>query len=920
MDGGCGVTLWGERVSLPGTSEGSHQFPIVGDASRVDAHIRRPGRTHLKRVAVILLTTLIVFGTLVAGQAALASPVSGAGNSARDIKAAAAPAVGSGAPRTMGFVRTTSGNYPKASRMMAERSAASLPSKVDLSRGDLPIGNQGKQSSCVAWASSYYYKTLQEAKDHGWSLSTASHQFSPSFIYNQINAGKDKGSSFPSAFQVMQDTGDVDLNTMAYNQNDYLTQPNAQQKEAAKPFQAKDYSYIWRGAGNNDVNEIKAHLAAGDPVALGIPVYQAFYFCQGNWVGVPASSEQFYGNHGICAVGYDDSAGGGQGGIKVVNSWGSEWGAGGYTYLSYQFVANYVWEAWTMTDRTGDRPAISSLSPNHGTAAATVAIKGNNFGTCRGVASIKFGGTAAQISGWVNDTIYAKVPAGVIDCKVTVTNYLGETSNGMQFSADLGLTGVAPGAAKPGQRVTLRGVKLGSGGTLKWGSATIPVVSWSDNKIVFDAPKWQASGPLKVYQGSMASNEVEFSVYNSIWYLAEGCTNGGFETWVLVQNPNATPADINITYMTPQGTVQGPRTKLAANSRQTFNVADVLPGQWQVSTRVTSDKNIIAERSMYGHNRKWGSDSVGVEAPSSVWYLAEGSTTGGFESWILVQNPNSSPTHVMLTYMTPTGKVNGPYVTLAGNSRQSFNIADTLSNAGEVATQVTSDDPVIAERSVYWNGRTGAHDSVGVTGGAKTWYLAEGCTSGGFETWIPVMNPGSKDARVTLTYMTDRGEVKGPTVVVKAGTRHSFFAADTVPNTWSVSTKVTSDQPIVAERSCYWNNRIEGTNSMGVTSPADSWDLAEGCTGAGFETWVLVQNPNSTPTKITLTYMTPGGSIAGPKVTLPANSRKTFFVADTVPNQWQVSTRVTADKPVIAERSMYGSNRTWGHDSVGISK
>ncbi|HEY5532173.1 MAG TPA: hypothetical protein VIK22_09260, partial [Candidatus Anoxymicrobiaceae bacterium] len=131
----------------------------------------------MKRVAVILLTTLIVFGTLVAGQAALASTVSGAGNGARDMKAAAAPTVGSGAPRTMGFVRTTSGNYPRASRMMAERSAASLPSKVDLSRGDLPIGNQGKQSSCVAWASSYYYKTLQEAKDHSWSLSTASHQF-----------------------------------------------------------------------------------------------------------------------------------------------------------------------------------------------------------------------------------------------------------------------------------------------------------------------------------------------------------------------------------------------------------------------------------------------------------------------------------------------------------------------------------------------------------------------------------------------------------------------------------------------------------------------------------------------------------------------------------------------------------------------
>ncbi|RJP31699.1 MAG: hypothetical protein C4536_07435, partial [Actinobacteria bacterium] len=32
------------------------------------------------------------------------------------------------------------------------------------------------------------------------------------------------------------------------------------------------------------------------------------------------------------------------------------------------------------------------------------------------------------------------------------------------------------------------------------------------------------------------------------WYLAEGCTQGGFETWVLVQNPGDTPAQATLTF------------------------------------------------------------------------------------------------------------------------------------------------------------------------------------------------------------------------------------------------------------------------------------------------------------------------------------------------------------------------------------
>ena len=120
----------------------------------------------------------------------------------------------------------------------------------------------------------------------------------------------------------------------------------------------------------------------------------------------------------------------------------------------------------------------------------------------------------------------------------------------------------------------------------------------------------------------------------------------------------------------------------------------------------------------------------------------------------------------------------------------------------------------------------------------------------------------------------------------------------------------------------YWNNKQGGHDSIGVTSPATTWYMAEGSTNGGFETWVLVQNPNEDEAEITLTYMTPTGEVPGPSMTLSANSRKSFNVADTVPGEWEVSTKVesTNGVPVISERAVYWNNKQGGHDSVGYKE
>jgi hypothetical protein len=93
-------------------------------------------------------------------------------------------------------------------------------------------------------------------------------------------------------------------------------------------------------------------------------------------------------------------------------------------------------------------------------------------------------------------------------------------------------------------------------------------------------------------------------------------------------------------------------------------------------------------------------------------------------------------------------------------------------------------------------------------------------------------------------------------------------------------------------------------NSMGSMYSSKDWLLPEGATWPGFDEWVLVMNPDAQATaQVSLSFMTPGGEVAGPTATLPPASRATFHVNRYVTTD--VSTRVTSDQYVIAERAMY---------------
>jgi hypothetical protein len=302
------------------------------------------------------------------------------------------------------------------------------------------------------------------------------------------------------------------------------------------------------------------------------------------------------------------------------------------------------------------------------------------------------------------------------------------------------------------------------------------------------------------------------------WYLPEGSSDWGFETWLLIQNPNPSEATCNITYMIEGAAPMEALKKVPANSRRSFNIADDI-GSKDASIKVDSTVPVIPERAVYRNNRREGHDSIGTTAPATDYYLAEGTTAWGFTTYVLVQNPQSTPTDVTITYMTPTGPVYQVPFQMPANSRKTVKVNDILGGT-DLSTQVHGSQPIIAERAMYWDKGTGeaCHDSIGMSAPRTDFYLPDGETSNGRETWTLVQNPNTVPVAVEVSYLTPTGA--GNAVFfdsIPANSRKTYNMADSGLSGRAavVVRSITPGQKIMCERAMYWNNRGAGTDTVG---------------------------------------------------------------------------------------------------------
>jgi hypothetical protein len=397
------------------------------------------------------------------------------------------------------------------------------------------------------------------------------------------------------------------------------------------------------------------------------------------------------------------------------------------------------------------------------------------------------------------------------------------------------------------------------------------------------------------------------------WYLAEGFTGsnasgGRFDTWVLVENANDQPANITATFMQPGGSTTRRAYGIPAHARFTIHVNDILPDS-EVSTRIDADLPVIVERAMYFNGRKAGHDSIGVTAPSNKWYLAEGYTGGNFDEWVLIQNPNDAAANINVQFQTQERGVVDRSYGLDPHSRFTIHADDILPDA-QVSTYIEADRPVVVERAQYLNDMKSGTDSIGASAPSYSWYFAEGYTSEGFEEWLLVQNPSDSPALVDLTFMQLDGSNSGVQFTVPPRSRYTVPVDQYLPDA-QVSSRLTSNIPVVAERAMYWKNRSDGHDTIGTPCPEYNWYFAEGYTAEGYEEWLLIQNPNASQASVNVDFMFPGGSTRSLAIPVPGRSRFTLNVGGIV-GPTEVSLKLASDLPVVAERAMYFNQRSGG--------
>jgi len=280
---------------------------------------------------------------------------------------------------------------------------AALPSSVKNTTSLPVVTSQGQLGSCAAYATCYYMKTHQEAKENGWIRPDPSvnpeRVASPAWGYNiapRIPAYGDLAVSHYVVADYICEYGIASWAEMPYSiwysEYDWDDWPTEAEWKRGIEWRGRQAGVIVIHSPEG-LDALKEHIAGGDVAVITTPVYSNFdaypngeYTNNGVFYG--NTDEGFRGGHALTVVGYDDSkeyydAVEGKtkyGALLLVNSWGGDWGvneptanpdpnAGGFIWLAYDFILskkNGDPDALVIIDRVNYKPELfATIGINH---------------------------------------------------------------------------------------------------------------------------------------------------------------------------------------------------------------------------------------------------------------------------------------------------------------------------------------------------------------------------------------------------------------------------------------------------------------------------------------------------------------------------------------------------------------------------
>lgn len=224
-----------------------------------------------------------------------------------------------------------------------------LPAQHSLRRACPPIYDQMNLGSCAAnaIAAAVQFERMRQSLPH------ASHVPSRLFIYyNQRlierDVMQDRGAQIRDGIKCVAALGTCYEGSRkgewVYDEQMFSERPPEECYKRASLDRAVGYSRV-----RQQLDQLRGCIASGWPFVFGFTCYESLEsanVAHGGVLPLPRPSEHAIGSHAVMAVGYNDI----NGTFEVRNSWGPNWGNGGYFTMPYSYVTdpNLSADFWTI--------------------------------------------------------------------------------------------------------------------------------------------------------------------------------------------------------------------------------------------------------------------------------------------------------------------------------------------------------------------------------------------------------------------------------------------------------------------------------------------------------------------------------------------------------------------------------------------
>jgi hypothetical protein len=332
------------------------------------------------------------------------------------------------------------------------------------------------------------------------------------------------------------------------------------------------------------------------------------------------------------------------------------------------------------------------------------------------------------------------------------------------------------------------------------------------------------------------------------------CPHGGgpdWGGWLFLANPDTEPVTVRI----------GSLAKAPAESTRTLSVAprstvrlDLTIQEREAATYVEYFGGWVAASWV----AKGGGGQLGVGAepcapgPSTTWYVSDGSTRRGEESYLIVMNPfGTDAVFDVALYTADRAPIRDSALTdltLGPRRSTAVQLNDFAADEAAVAAEVDVKAGRVAVSSLDLSGSSGIRSVLGSTVLSDAAYLP--VAGGAGQTQLVLAVPGAGGARFGATlFSKNPPQSAGGLTAVDQNPATTAAYPVIVEGPSALGVRLQGGDPFAAAlRSVGRGNDAAATG--GATSPADRWVVLPTVVGEPARPGVVIANPSDQPSQV----------------------------------------------------------------------